>query len=147
MQHNTNMTSEILRKNTRQRSAIQDVIGTAQRPLLPMEILTFTQDEIPELGLATVYRNLKLLLQAGTIQSVDLPGAPPRYEIARQPHHHHFQCRHCEQVFDIPGCPTDIEMIAPPGFAVERHELTLYGVCASCKGAAAAQPPHRDSCC
>lgn len=131
------MNQEISRKSTRQRSAIHAALAQEQRPLLPAEILSLAQQTIPELGLATVYRNLKVLLEAGEVQSVELPGEAPRYELADRGHHHHFSCRQCGQVFDIPGCPADIEGIAPAGFRVEQHELTLYGVCAACSGATA----------
>lgn len=143
------MNSEISRKSTRQRSAIQAALEQEQRPLLPAEILSLAQQSIPELGLATVYRNLKILLESGEIQSVELPGEAPRYELADRGHHHHFQCRQCQQVFDIPGCPADIEGIAPAGFAVEHHDLTLYGVCAACNGGAAVKrsPKHKHKTC
>ena len=136
------MNPEISRKSTRQRSAIHAALAQEQRPLLPTEILSLAQQAIPELGIATVYRNLKVLLESGEIQSVELPGEAPRYELADRGHHHHFQCRRCQQVFDIPGCPADIEGIAPAGFAVEHHDLTLYGVCAACNSGAMVKTSH-----
>jgi Fur family ferric uptake transcriptional regulator len=142
MPHNAEMTAEISRKSTRQRSAIQATLAEVHRPLLPAEILALAQQAIPELGMATIYRNLKLLLEAGEIQSVELPGEAARYELAHRGHHHHFSCRQCHQVFDIPGCPTDIETFAPAGFAVEHHDLTLYGVCADCAGGALVKRAH-----
>jgi Fur family ferric uptake transcriptional regulator len=38
----------------------------------------------------------------------------------------------CNRVFNVPGCPGDMQRIAPEGFVVERHEMTLYGVCSDC---------------
>jgi Fur family ferric uptake transcriptional regulator len=125
------MTSDIARRNTRQRSAIHAALAAARRPLLPAEILELAQQTIPELGLATVYRNIKLLLDGGEVQGVELPGAAMRYELA-QGHHHHFQCRRCERVFDVPGCPPDLQAFAPAGFVVDGHDLILYGTCAAC---------------
>ncbi|MFT3813059.1 MAG: transcriptional repressor [Acidovorax sp.] len=119
-------------RGTRQRTAIRAVIDASQRPLLPQEVLEHAQQEVPELGLATVYRNLKLLVEAREIQVVELPGEVPRYESARHSHHHHFQCRACQRVFDVHGCAEDFARWAPPGFVVDGHELTLYGTCADC---------------
>ncbi|WP_295547212.1 Fur family transcriptional regulator [uncultured Pseudacidovorax sp.] len=124
-------------RGTRQRAAIRRVIDESPRPLLPAEILAVAQQEVPALGIATIYRNLKLLLESGAIRTVELPGAVARYESARHAHHHHFQCRRCDRVFDIHACPGDLSGLAPAGFAVEAHELTLYGVCADCGAAAA----------
>jgi Fur family ferric uptake transcriptional regulator len=47
-------------------------------------------------------------------------------------HHHHFQCTRCQRVFDVDACPGDLSGLAPPGFAVEDHDLTLYGRCKEC---------------
>jgi Fur family ferric uptake transcriptional regulator len=121
---------------TRQRTAIYAVVAGAQRPLSPQEILETAQVSVEGLGLATVYRNLKALLEDGAIEVVQLPGESPRYEPAGQSHHHHFQCTQCARVFDVHACPGDLKGLAPQGFQVHRHELTLYGLCADCAQAA-----------
>ncbi|RQO79925.1 Fur family transcriptional regulator [Acidovorax sp. FJL06] len=117
---------------TRQRSAILAAIASAQRPLSPQEVLDTARAAVEGLGMATVYRNIKALLEAGSVQAVQLPGESPRYEAAGQSHHHHFQCTRCQRVFDVHACPGDLQGLAPQGFAVEGHELTLYGRCADC---------------
>ena len=121
---------------TRQRTAIYAVVAGAQRPLSPQEILETAQVSVEGLGLATVYRNLRALLEDGAIEAVQLPGESPRYEPAGQSHHHHFQCTQCARVFDVHACPGDLQGLAPQGFQVQRHELTLYGLCADCAQAA-----------
>lgn len=121
-----------MERTTRQRDAIRQALVQAGRPLLPTEILAAAQAEVPALGIATVYRNLKQLAEAGEIQSVELPGEAPRFEPGGRHHHHHFSCTVCHRVFDVHACPGDMQKLAPPGFAVERHELTLYGRCGEC---------------
>ena len=121
-----------MERSTRQRTAIRAAIDQAQRPLSPQEVLDAAQAEVSGLGLATVYRNLKLLQDAGEIQPVNLPGDNPRYESSLHAHHHHFQCTTCQRVFDVHQCPGDLANLAPKGFTVEHHELTLYGRCNEC---------------
>jgi len=121
-----------MERSTRQRAAISAVIDAAGRPLAPQEVLEAAQAEVPALSLATVYRTLKLLVDAGEIAAVALPGDSARYEPARHAHHHHFQCTHCKRVFDVHDCPGDLAALAPKGFTVEHHELTLYGRCDAC---------------
>lgn len=121
-----------MERNTRQRSAIRDAIAQAERPLLPQEILEHAQRDAPGLGIATVYRNLKALVDEGELRAVHLPGENPRYELAGHHHHHHFQCTRCQRVFDVHACPGNLSRLAPQGFTVEDHDLTLYGVCSDC---------------
>lgn len=124
-----------MERSTRQRAAIRAVIEAAERPLTPQEVLDGARAEVSGMGIATVYRNLKLLVDDGSVQAVALPGDSPRYESTRLAHHHHFQCRACQRVFDVHGCPGALGQLAPAGFVVESHELTLYGRCADCSTA------------
>jgi len=121
-----------MERNTRQRAAIREVIGQAHRPLLPHEVQQAAQSRAPKISLATVYRNLKALVEEGVLRAVELPGENPRFEPASRPHHHHFQCLGCQRVFDVHACPGDLSRLAPQGFTVLDHELTLYGRCAEC---------------
>lgn len=134
-----------MERNTRQRTAIREAIELADRPLLPQEVLDAAQGLAPGLGMATVYRNLKAMLVDGEIRMVNLPGQSPRYELAHRSHHHHFQCRGCERVFEVDACPGDLASLAPPRFTVEDHDLTLYGRCSDCTPAAAGVPRLRSA--
>lgn len=126
-----------MEKNTRQRTAIREALAGAARPLLPQEVLLAAQVQVPGLGMATVYRNLKALVDEGELRSVNLPGDNPRFEPAELHHHHHFQCQLCQRVFDVHGCPGNLAALAPPGFTVADHDLVLYGRCSECPAPAA----------
>ncbi|MBY4899227.1 Fur family transcriptional regulator [Cupriavidus sp. AU9028] len=117
---------------TRQRDAIHTVLAEAGRPLTPQELLDAARSHVAGIGIATVYRNLKAMVEAGEIVAVPLPGEAPRYELAGSEHHHHFYCRACDRVFEVHGCPGDMKRLAPRGFQVQAHELMLYGLCADC---------------
>lgn len=119
-------------RKTNQRTAILDVFRKLNRPLLPQEAHEAAETKVPGLGIATVYRALKLFTEQGKLRVVEVPGSQPRYEIAGKPHHHHFHCRACDGVFDLHGCIQAVEKLGPSGFQVEDHEIILYGLCASC---------------
>ena len=121
-----------MERATRQRDAIRTAIEAAKRPLSPREVQQEARSKVPGLGLATVYRNLKSLAGDGIVRTISLPGDSPRYEPAKSPHHHPFQCVTCRRVFDIPGCPGNLRRLAPRGFRVEQHDVTLYGRCSDC---------------
>jgi Fur family ferric uptake transcriptional regulator len=130
-------------RSTRQKTAIRSVLEVARRPLSPQEILEEARRQVPELGIATVYRNLKGLQERDEIRAVELPGESPRYELASvaSVHHHHFQCTVCGRVFDLHACRLDLASMIPAGFTLERHEITLYGRCAEHRSGAAVKPP------
>jgi Fur family ferric uptake transcriptional regulator len=119
-------------RRTRQRQALTDVLERAERPLSIEELFEAASRRIEGLGVATVYRAVNSLLETGTIEAVELPGEPTRYERSNKGHHHHFQCESCDRVFDLSGCIENVRKLAPPKFRVREHSVTLYGLCASC---------------
>lgn len=121
-----------MERATRQRAAIAEALRRASRPVSPRELLDEARTEVPTLGPATVYRTLRAMVDDGAAVAVELPGEPPRYELAHLGHHHHFRCRACDRVFEVEGCPGDLATLAPAGFRVEAHEVVLFGRCAAC---------------
>jgi Fur family ferric uptake transcriptional regulator len=122
-------------RNTAQRRAIQDAFQRAGHPLGPLEVLAHARRHVPRLGIATVYRALKLLVAQRWLVPVALPGEPPRYEQAGKQHHHHFHCRQCGRVYEVAGCVAALRRLAPRGFQVTGHDLLLIGRCRPCRRA------------
>jgi Fur family ferric uptake transcriptional regulator len=123
-----------MERKTSQRAALLKAFEQAGRPLSPQDALELARPEALGLGIATVYRNLKTLADKGILKPVSLPGeSTARYELCGKAHHHHFHCRLCHQVFEVDGCPGNIEPLLPRGFTLEDHEVVLYGLCRACK--------------
>lgn len=120
-------------RQTRQRSAIQNAIEDAPGPVGVRQLLEEAQKVLPGLGIATVYRTVKLLQEQGEIHPVQIDGET-LYESARLGHHHHFSCRVCGQVYDLNHCPLKLSGNEPAlrGYQIESHQVTLYGVCSGC---------------
>lgn len=123
-------------RKTQQRDAIRCAFEDADRPLSPEEILTAARRQAPRLGIATVYRNVRSLVEEGWLHTVDLPGAPSRYELAGKHHHHHFHCRSCDRVYEVDDCPGSLKNLLPNGYQLESHEIILYGLCRACAAGA-----------
>ena len=81
----------MLERATRQRKAIRAAIEAAKGPLSPREVLERARPALGVLGLATVYRTLKRLVEDGSVRALTLPGENARYEAAECPNHHRFQ--------------------------------------------------------
>ena len=96
------------------------------------EILRAAKKSSAGLGLATVYRNIRAMCESGEVAEVGVPGEAPRYERAGKSHHHHFLCRRCGRLFEVEGCPGNLSALAPRGFTLESHDLTLLGLCDVC---------------
>ena len=132
-------------RNTRQRTAIRDTFEQAGRPLSPQQALEAAKEQVSGLGIATVYRNINALLREGWLAAIELPGAGTVYERAGKTHHHHFHCRACDTLFELPGCVLDLGKLAPRGFELEGHELFLQGLCEKCLGKPSAKPRNHRS--
>ena len=101
--------------------------------MTPADIWNVARALSPGLGIATVYRALRILIDMGEVEVVEIPGAPPHYERKHPHHHHHFLCENCQQVFEVEACASGIYQLAPTGFTVKRHSLKLYGNCNDAK--------------
>ena len=100
--------------------------------MTPAEIWTTARSLSPGLGIATVYRALRILMDMGAVEVVEIPGAPPHYERKHPHHHHHFHCRGCDRVYDLEGCPGGLRGLLPRGFTLEGHTIVLSGKCETC---------------
>ncbi|MEM5779714.1 MAG: transcriptional repressor [Lawsonibacter sp.] len=89
----------------------------------------------PDLSLGTVYRNLIFFQEHGDIQSVGVVKGQERFDGVTTPHSH-FVCNRCGAIMDLDQIKLDSDMVRSVseqyGLAVERHELTFYGVCPMC---------------
>ncbi len=125
--------TKIGERRSARRDAILEVLRDASGAMTPDEIHQLAEQQVSGLGIATVYRNLKLMCEAGLVQQVILPDGVARYETAAKKHHHHFHCTRCDRTFCLDGCMlSGRDARLPPGFQVDDHEITLYGSCPEC---------------
>jgi Fur family ferric uptake transcriptional regulator len=85
------------------------------------------------IGLATVHRTVKVLVEAGFAQEHTFGGKFRRYERSlRKSHHDHLICSECGKIFEFeePRIEELQEEVARCyGFTIREHRLDLYGVC------------------
>ena len=131
-------------KVTNQRLVVLEALETSSNQHLTAEqIFDLVKADNPEIGLATVYRTIQVLLELHLIDRVNFDDGSERYEIVRmgtkgaRHHHHHLICINCGKVFEfeedmMQGLETEIEK--KTGFHVIDHEVKLYGYCKECGG-------------
>jgi len=88
-------------------------------------------------SVATVYRNLPLMMEAGIIRrTVDMPDGRGAYEhVWGRDHHDHLVCVRCGEVveFHFPALEVLQEHVAREhGFTLMDHRMELFGVCPRC---------------
>jgi Fur family ferric uptake transcriptional regulator len=93
--------------------------------------------ERPEIGIATVYRAMKLFCEAGICGELRLDDGRVRYEPLRSENHHdHLVCTRCGKVVEVSSNELEKlqERIAEKqGFLLTGHRLNLFGLCPSCR--------------
>lgn len=125
--------NKIGQRRTQQREILVDIIKKADGPLSVNEIHLQAEKEGHSIGIATVYRTIKLLLDSNIILAVTLPDGQARYEITELGHHHHFHCTTCSRVIDIDKCCMHLHENEVEGHLIESHEITLFGICKNCR--------------
>ena len=133
-------------RNTRQKQLIlQCLRDNADRHLTVDEIHRYIRDRSESIGIATLYRNLKMLDDHGLAAKVYASeGGAPCYQIATgdagHHTHHHMICRQCGAIADFKEDLLEaIEKIilVTEDFTVTDHRVSFYGLCGKCKKAGA----------
>jgi len=91
----------------------------------------------PHLGIATVYRTLKLFAEKGLVDRHDFGDGRARYEVAPEVHHDHLICVRCGKVVEFARERIEElqeEVARTEGFELLDHRMELYGLCGECRG-------------
>ncbi len=124
-------------KSTRQRDVIIETFFALKgRHIRIDELLEKVKTKDSRVGYATVYRTLKLLVEAGVAQQNQFNDAHSVFEIETNEHHDHLICSHCGTIveFEDEDIEWAQEQIAKShGFILTAHKMELYGICASCQ--------------
>ena len=125
------------RNSSKKREAVFAALSASkEHPTAEMLYARMKQD-YPELSLATVYRNLAVLIEDGRAVSLGEIDGKVRYDACVTPHSH-FVCRCCGKIYDIEVsgfAPGDGPVgLTQDGFAIEGWEIRLRGLCPLCRG-------------
>ncbi len=134
-------------KTTGQRLAIFEVLASEpNRHFTAEEIYKNVKQRWPEIGLATVYRNIQKLSELGLIDKLNLDDGFVRYEIGDpdrdKARHHHLICLDCGGVFTFEDDlleQLEGRIRGTMGFVVSDHEVKFYGRCKACAQALAGE--------
>ena len=121
-------------KRSIQRELIRDnLTHRTDHPTADM-VYQSIREELPNISLGTVYRNLSLLTSLGKIMKITCENHADRFDGQTKPHAH-FECKSCGCLQDIPFKPSihPQEEIGT-GFdgIISDYTITFRGYCAKC---------------
>lgn len=129
-------------KVTSQRLMVLNILSAhGDEHLTVEEIYDLAKEESPEIGLATIYRTVQVLLELHVIEKVTFDDGFARYELNGEEtgsghRHHHAICTQCGKVYSLETDLLDTlekQVFESLGFEVTDHEVKLYGLCSACR--------------
>ena len=123
---------------TRQRRAITEALADATDFQSAQDIHDALRHAGEKVGLATVYRTLQAMADAGEVDVLQGASGEAAYRRCSTEHHHHLVCRSCGRTVEVTGPAVErwAEGVAREhDFAEVSHSIELFGVCAACRKA------------
>ena len=125
------------------RAVLEVVQGITTHPTAE-EVHRLVNRRAPSVSLGTVYRNLRLLVDAGLLS--ELPGPRARFD-ANMRAHHHFTCLRCGRMADVEAPVAEPHsralsrrVEARTGLTITHHRIAFFGRCRKCQAQGRARP-------
>ena len=120
---------------TRQRAAVSAVLDRLDDFRSAQEIHTELRRAGEDVGLATVYRTLQSLTEAGEVDVLRNDSGEAAYRRCSAHHHHHLVCRQCGRSVEVSGPEVEAwaeRVAAAAGYTEVSHTLEIFGTCDAC---------------
>lgn len=121
---------------TEQRAAVFEYLRTIDHHPTAEEVYVAVRERLPKVSLATVYKNLEALIEAGVASKFTYGDGSARYDI-RTDHHHHLRCLRCGRMWDVEAGEEAawLQSLKSPrkGFEVTAYRLEILGNCRECR--------------
>ena len=117
---------------TKQKKLVLDIIENSHKHPTAEEVFFEARQQMPNIALGTVYRNLNALVDEGVVRRITLAGTPDRFDKAKCDHDH-LVCQKCGKLKDVflSGIVDEIKNIS--GDEIISYELNAYYICDNCK--------------
>lgn len=120
---------------TRQRRAVIGVLESFADFRSAQEIHELLSSAGERVGLATVYRTLAALADAGEVDVLRSEDGEAIYRSCSDSHHHHLVCRGCGATIEVEGPAVEQwtgAIAAEHGYSEVSHTLEIFGTCPRC---------------
>ncbi len=131
------LAAENLKMTNQRRLILETFLDKKAGHVSPEELYEAARAKDSSLGQATVYRTLKLLVEAGLASALDFGDGVARYEpILGDEHHDHLICEACGKNLEILDPEIERlqeELAARHGYELSHHRMYLFGLCPACR--------------
>ena len=125
----------ISRRNTIQKDLVHNAVCEMKRHVTANEVYEFIKKDYLTIGKGTVYRNLYILVEEGTLRKVEIPNGPNRFDFTLK-NHYHVTCVKRGEVFDVDmdEIPDLLEKIHDTHrIDFLGYDICFKGICLKCK--------------
>ena len=123
-----------LRRNSRQRMLVYDAVKASHEHPNAEEVYQVVKQQLPDISLGTVYRNLNSLVDAGRVRRVSIPGKADRFDHTLG-WHSHLYCNCCGGVVDADVDEKQVmKLVRNQKGVVQDCAVVLFGLCEACAG-------------
>lgn len=128
---------DIPRRNSRQRTLIYETVRALSNHPNAEEIYRTVRQQLPEISLGTVYRNLNLLEEMGRLVRIHTGVGPDRFDATLELHPH-LVCSSCGGVFDLDCCiGQEMDLLKRAfersGAQIDGVQARAFGICEQCR--------------
>ena len=127
---------------TRQGGAVREALRSLDGFRSAQDVYAALRSDGDSVGLATVYRHLRGLADAGEVDVISRPGGEMTYRLCGESaaggpahHHHHLVCRVCGRAVEVEGRAVEswaTQVASQEGFVEIDHTVEVFGVCPEC---------------
>lgn len=110
---------------------ILNIITNSKDHLTAEQIFLTMKEMEHKVVLATVYNNLKALLNQGVIMKISVEGFPDRYDIASK--HDHLLCRDCGKLSDVYLDDLTNSLQEQVDVEIDSYDLKISYICPACR--------------
>jgi len=129
------------------RRAVLEAVRRSESHPTAERVYRLVRGILPRTSLGTIYRNLRLLVEARLLK--ELPGPYTRFD-GNTREHHHFTCGSCGRIIDVDAPLAEplsralsARVAARTGLSITHHRIEFFGCCPKCQQRAARRTNRR----
>ena len=125
----------MITRNTIQKQLVLEAICVLKNHPTVDEVYKYIAEKYPGISKGTVYRNINMLVNNGSLARISCQSGPDRFDDIMQKHYH-INCRQCGRFIDVPldyHKHLDNLVSDLTGYKVDNHDIVFNGLCAICR--------------